>query len=130
MNSVAKSLWQQSDRYVASARVHLNPRDISAVPFITPYDGDEWLRISFLFPTLPEKSRIDLLAVRRFFLIAKAQQERERTDPNESAEYSEAMADAVAQQLKEALHTFSPVQRQILTTWYLILGEEETLSPE
>jgi hypothetical protein len=87
-----------------------------------PHDEDEWLRISFLFPTLPEKSKTDLLIVRRFFLIAREQQELERIDPQESAEYSEAMADQVAGQLKEALPSFSEVQREILASHYLILS--------
>ena len=117
-----QELWQQSEVYIVNARQHLNPRLLQPKNLIGPHDEDEWLRISFLFPTLPEKSKTDLLVVRRFFLIAREQQERERVSPEESAEYSEAMADQVAKQLKEALPSFSPIQREILGSHYLILS--------
>jgi|KBSSwiStaDraftv2_1062776.scaffolds.fasta_scaffold682938_2 hypothetical protein len=118
----AHSLWQDSDAYVTRARQHLNPPLLRPKNLAGPHDEDEWLRIAFLFPTLPEKSKTDLLIVRRFFLVARKQQELEQTDPDESAEYSEAMADQVAAQLKEALPSFSPVQQEILASYYLILG--------
>ena len=118
----AHSLWQDSDAYITRARQHLNPLLLRPKILSGPHDEDEWLRIAFLFPTLPEKSKTDLLMVRRFFLLARKQQEREQTNPEESAEYSEAMADQVAAPLKEALPSFSPMQREILASHYLILG--------
>jgi hypothetical protein len=118
----AHKFWQQSQMYIAGARKHLNPLVLKPESIVGPHDEDEWLRIAFLFPTLPEKSKTDLLVVRRFYLIAREQQERERVDPNESAEYSEAMADQVAGQLKEALPSFSPVQREILEHHYLMFS--------
>ena len=120
----AHSLWEDSQDYVAFAREHLNPRLLRPENIVGPHDADEWMRISYLFPTLPEKSKADLLIVRRFFLIAREQQERERLDPQESAEYSEAMADQVAGQIKEALPVFSDIQREILARHYLIMQEE------
>lgn len=123
MELSARELWQQSQQFVAKAREHLNPPGHRSVHIIGPHDEDEWLRINFLFPSFPEKSKSDLLVVRRFFLIAREQQERERLDPQESAEYSEAMADQVASQLKEALPSFSPLQREILALHYLILTD-------
>ena len=122
MDSRAEKYWKESQSYISSARDHLNPRLLKPEHILGPHDEDEWLRISFLFPTLPEKSKTDLLIVRRFFLIAREQQERERVDPQESAEYSEAMADQVAAQLKEALPSFSAVQQEILASHYLILS--------
>ena len=101
----------------------MNPALLKPENLIGPHDEEEWLRIAYLFPTLPEHSKTDLLVVRRFFLIAREQQARERDNPQESAEYSEAMADQVAQQLKEALPTFSEVQREILLEHYLIFSE-------
>lgn len=123
MELSAQMLWQQSQLYVTKAREHLNPPLLKPENIIGPHDEDEWMRINFLFPTLPEKSKSDLLVVRRFFLIAREQQERERLDPQESAEYSEAMADQVASQLKEALPSFSPLQQEILALHYLIFAE-------
>jgi hypothetical protein len=130
METTAELLWRQSQRYVATAREHLNPPLLSAPNVIGPHDADEWLRISFLFPTLPEVSKTDLMVVRRFFLIAREQQEREKLDPSESAEYSEAMADQVAAQLKEALPSFSVVQREILVSHYLILRTDQERTSE
>ncbi len=120
MDSIAALLWEESEEYIGTASQHLNPSLLRPGILIGSHDAEEWFRISFLFPTLPEKSKTDLLIVRRFFLIAREQQDRERLDPNESAEYSEAMAEQVATQLKEALPSFSAVQQEILASHYLI----------
>jgi len=120
----AHSLWEESQTYISRARQHLNPHLLRPKNLSGPHDEDEWLRIAFLFPTLPEKSKTDLLIVRRFFLVAREQQERQRTNPDESAEHSEAMADQVAAQLKEALPSFSAIQQEILASHYLILGKD------
>lgn len=120
-NMDAEEFWNWSGEYVREAAEHLSPGQIRADHTEGPHDREEWLRLSFLFPTLPEKSRHDLLVVRRFFMIAREHQELERDDPDDSAEYSEAMADQVSQQLREALRTFSPMQQEILRAHYLIL---------
>lgn len=120
METRARTFWEQSEEYILNAREYLNPRLLKPENIVGPHDEEEWLRVCFLFPTLPEASKNDLLTVRRFFLIAREQQDRERQDPQESAEYSEAMAVQVAGQLREALPSFSPVQREILSAYYLI----------
>jgi hypothetical protein len=123
MQTIAEKLWRHSQAYIGSAREHLNPALLKRKGPVTANTEDERLRISFLFPTLSDKSRTDLLMVREYFLIAREQQERERTDPRDSAQQSEAMAYHAAAQLREALPSFSKVQRQILTRYYLIAGE-------
>ena len=122
MSLTAAGIWQESQRFITLAEEHLNPRRRRPNYVVADHDEEEWLRISFLFPTLPEKSRTDLLVVRRFFLIAREQQERERTDSHETAEYSEAMADQVAADLKEEVASFSDVQREIWKNHYLLRG--------
>lgn len=120
MDRAAERIWEESERYLAMARDCLNPASLRPGIVRTAEDDREWLRISFLFPTLPEKSKTDLLSVRRLFLRARAQQERELAHPDECAEYSEAMADQAANQLREALPSFSDVQRQILEREFII----------
>ena len=129
MERVAEQLWEHSQEYIARAREHLNPALLKRKGPVSAHTEDERLRISFLFPTLSEKSRTDLLAVREYFLIARAQQERERTDPSKSAQQSEAMAYYASTQLREALPSFSRVQRQILARYYLIILGEENAAP-
>jgi hypothetical protein len=120
MSPRAEQFWSDSQKYLEQAEIHLNPRLLQPAHVIGVHDEREWMRISYLFPTLPEKSKTDLLAVRRFYLFATEQQELERADPNASAEYAEAMAEQAASQLKEALPTFSDVQREILQKHYLL----------
>ena len=117
----AEELWTWSSEYVRVAAEQLSPGKLRPEHNEGPNDREEWLRLNFLFPTLPEKSKHDLLVVRRFFMIAREHQELEREDPDDSAEYSEAMADQVSQQLREALRTFSPIQQEVLRAHYLIL---------
>jgi hypothetical protein len=92
----AEQIWCNSEDYLQFAGEHLNPDLLRADTLLCPEDEREWLRISFLFPTLPVKSKTELLVVRRFYLIAREHQARERENPQDSAEYSEAMADQVA----------------------------------
>lgn len=120
MTTTAIFLWDEAQTYVDRAREHLNPPLLRTKNIIAAQDADEWFRIAFLFPTLPEKSKSDLLIVRRFFLLARAHQARAQGDRDQSAEYSEAMAEQVARQLREALPSFSEVQRDILSKHYLI----------
>jgi hypothetical protein len=120
MSMNAAQVWNESEKYLKMAREHLNPDVLRSKRALGTDDEKEWLRISFLFPTLPEKSKTDLLSVRLYFMIARNQQERQKNNPKISAEYSEAMADEAAGQLREAFPSFSKVQREILSEYYLI----------
>src|SRR5436190_22108319 len=103
MQTEAEQIWEQSERYVEMARESLNPKLLRPRGSGSVLEEIERLRIVFLFPTLTEKSKKDLLTVRQYFLIAREHQEQERADRNKCAEYSEAMADQVGHELKEAL---------------------------
>lgn len=120
MQNELDEVWLASERYIALAEAWLSPASLIPPIAQTPESAREWLRISFLFPTLPEKGKSDLLAVRRYFLAARQHQEREKDDAHHSAEHSEAMAEQAAGQILEALPAFSPVQRQILSAHYIL----------
>jgi hypothetical protein len=120
MDEHSQEVWLASEKYLAMAEASLSPASLIPHAAPTPELAREWLRLNFLFPTLPEKGKTDLLSVRRYFLAARGQQQRQKHDPHHSSEHSEAMAEQAARQIREALPSFSPVQREILAAYYIL----------
>jgi hypothetical protein len=123
MSPEAESVWRASNDYVTLANSHLQPEDDRYSEGNALWKKEEY-RVSFLFPNLPERSRLDLCKVRCRFLGVEDAQRAEREVKSQGAasgaEHQEADAVALQRDAEKACNQFSRVQQEILREKFFV----------